>query len=465
MNTAKRAKTRGAKLFSAGKPKLAKASAKITETNSTIAATNENNNINDKNNIAVTSAPQAECCSALLVVGTYHSVMAGLVYRREKFAMLFSIKHHEGCVNSVAIGDKYMVSSGTDERVFIFTNKNHQAATSRAQGRLSVSLADLGHLLPPSEARCLLLTQHSQHMLCGCADGQLVVYRTRDWSVGLALHLHEKAVAGIAVHPRSDGALAVTIGEDCRVAVMDLAKGRLLSKWHYCTSLAGENVSNTYKSVKKKSQNGTRNRSSAFSAVDVAHSEKEEEEEEEEGQQQSKRVKLEMRDIPRAVKFSPSGKYFTILSGNAFAIYETSRMCLVARYVALSAQPRDELHVFAFVDDNTIIFGNESGEFMGCCGPWSVEDTQPRECTPQRISTQNFSELSQSTADDKRHPKYHTTRLKALHCVEKTVFSLDAAGVVIAWHVESNVGVTMTFKYVCSANCQGRVTTMDVLPL
>ncbi|EKF38206.1 hypothetical protein MOQ_001587 [Trypanosoma cruzi marinkellei] len=397
---------------------------------------------------------ETTCQAALLVIGTYHSVMAGLVYRRNKFGMLFSVKHHEGCINSVAVGERYMATSGTDERLFLFTNKNQKSLTPserlrlRAAGEsLSVRLADLGHISPPSEVRCLLFIANSQQLLCGCTDGQLLMYRTRDWSVSLSLPLHEKGVVGVATHPGSDGALAVTIGADRHVAVIDLARGRLLSKWRYNTSLAGTEVT--------KQQEG------------------EEEKEERDGGKKDgtprvKRAKLERRDSPHTVKFSPSGKYFTVMSSHAFVVYETATVGVVGIYRAPSPQPREEFHTFAFIEDDTMIFGNESGEMLTCRGPWKLEEAQPRECTLHPVVTHIPSE-SEPHVDEKkkslRHPTRHTTRLKALYCVERTVFSLDATGTVIAWFVEGVPDAAMTLKFNCSANCQGRVTTMDVLLL
>ncbi|RNF15656.1 uncharacterized protein Tco025E_05463 [Trypanosoma conorhini] len=398
---------------------------------------------------ATATATAGVCRGALLVIGTYHSVMAGLVYRRGKFGMLFSVKHHEGCVSSVAVGDKYMASAGTDERVFLFTNKHQRSLSATERQRLraagesaGVRLADLGHVSPPSEVRCLLFIADSQHLLCGCADGQLVMYRTRDWTVGRSLPLHEKSVTGIAAHPGSDGALAVTIGADRHVAVVDLAKGRLLSKWRYNTALA--------------EAPSARPRGAAGEADGS------------EGQPCAKRAKLERRDCPHTVKFSPSGRYFTILSSHAFAVHETATMGLVARYRAASPQPCEELHVFAFVDDDTMIFGNESGAMLACRGPWGSEDARPRECSLSPVAARLPAAPEQPVGDTKkpqRHPTHHATRLKALYYAERTVFSMDAAGTVIAWLVGDLHDAALTLTYVCSANCQGRVTTMDVLLL
>ncbi|RNF00200.1 hypothetical protein TraAM80_07756 [Trypanosoma rangeli] len=392
------------------------------------------------------------CRGALLVIGTYHSVMAGLVYRRNKFGMLFSVKHHEGCVSSVAVGDKYMASAGTDERVFLFTNKQQRSLTATERQRLraagetiGVRLADLGHVAPPSEVRCLLFVANSQHLLCGCADGQLVMYRTRDWTVSRSLPLHEKSVTSVAAHPGSDGTLAVTIGADRYVAVVDLARGRMLSKWRYNTSLVEIPSARQGEAAEAREGEGGKD-----------------------GQPCVKRAKLERRDCPHTVKFSPSGKYFTILSSHAFAVHETATMNVVARYRASSPQPCDELHAVAFLDDATMIFGNESGAMLACRGPWESGDAQPRDCSLSPIVVHVPAEFEKPVDETKkplRHPTHHATRLKALHYVERTVFSMDAAGTVIAWFVGDAVDATLTLTFVCSANCQGRVTTMDVLLL
>uniref|UniRef100_A0A0A9WCF0 Protein MAK11 n=1 Tax=Lygus hesperus TaxID=30085 RepID=A0A0A9WCF0_LYGHE len=138
--------------------------------------------------------------NAFLMIGTYHSVCAGLVFKKNKFFITFSVKHHVGCINDVAMCDKYMVSCGGDERVLLYTNKSASSAhgnalsskqrhTLRAAGEiLPLKLAHLGSLTPPSEVRCVCFarsrlsssTSSSLYLLCGCEDGQLLCYRTRD---------------------------------------------------------------------------------------------------------------------------------------------------------------------------------------------------------------------------------------------------------------------------------------------
>ncbi|ORC86797.1 uncharacterized protein TM35_000262490, partial [Trypanosoma theileri] len=327
-----------------------------TNITNTITSVNSSSTVKSISTAAAAAGRTLGCCGALLVIGTYHSVMAGLVFRRDRLALLFSIKHHDGCINTIAVGDKYIASAGTDERVFLFTNKNHQShltPAERAKLRaaavvntndgndrsgvcMRVRPADLGSIAPPSEVRCLLLTTNGQQLLCGCTDGQLIVYRTRDWSVTLAIPLHEKCVNAIAVHPgnsqqnnnnnknnnnnnnnnknnknknnSSSGVLAVTVGSDRHVAVVDLARGRLLSKWRYNT--------HTNNTVNNNNNNNNNEKS----------------EEEEEEKRTVKRMRLEVRDEPHAVHFSPSGCYFAILAHHSFTVYETATTRLLTFY-------------------------------------------------------------------------------------------------------------------------------------
>ncbi|XP_050340392.1 uncharacterized protein LOC126766702 [Bactrocera neohumeralis] len=171
--------------------------------------------------------------------------MAGLVFKREKFYLKFAIKHHVGNVNDVAVTNRYVASCGADERVFLFTNKAEQKLTAAQRAKLqaagetmAVRLADLGSLTPPCEVLCLCFTTGSQFLLCGCADGRLLVYRTRDWMLNNSLDVHEKGLVSLAVHAQSGGALVISVGADRSVAVLDLAEEKIITKWKYTPVIA-----------------------------------------------------------------------------------------------------------------------------------------------------------------------------------------------------------------------------------
>ncbi|CCW69621.1 unnamed protein product [Phytomonas sp. Hart1] len=405
------------------------------------------------------------CRNALLVVGTYHSVMAGLVLRKGAFYITFSVKHHVGCMNGVAVGYKYVASCGVDERVFLFTNKLH--ARERPKGvnphgtssgnALAVRLAELGSLGPPAEVRCVAFTDNSHHLLCGCADGQLRVFRTRDWGLSLGLPVHGKAIVQLALHPKSNGSLCITIGEDRSVAVLDLAKHRLMTKWKY-TSARTRGNPNRETNDKDVDGINQRRRRTAW-----------------DGRQQEE---------PLSVSFSPMGVYWAVQSRFSVVVYRTATMKMAYVLRLVQPQPEEELHNLVFVSDDAFLVGNEAGQLLYATltPPSSVAETSSQEQSaadvvlrPVELRYRDEQQTSEAAAVTKeentlqKHPLRHTVRIKALARVRRTLFSIDSAGVVINWTLDvirniANESV-VALTYITSANCQGRVTTMGVLAL
>ncbi|CBZ36643.1 hypothetical protein, conserved [Leishmania donovani] len=394
------------------------------------------------------------CKSALLVLSTCHAVMAGLVYRKEKFYIKFSVKRHVGRVNSVAVTERYIASSGVDERVFLFTNKAEERLTAAARKKireagepLAVRLADLGSIVPPSEVTVLVFADGSQHLLCGCSDGQLLIYRCRDWSVSTTLTVHEKAVVGLAVHPGSHGSLAVTVGEDRVIAVLDLLKAKLLTKWKYNPSLAAAG------SLSRRS--------------------------EDDAQEQAQRpsVFASAREVPVGVLFSPQGTRLVIFSRFSFVVYEASVMKPICSLRCANPQPPDEMHRLAFFSETELIVGTEVGALKVC----RIEGTpdKPLNMTarlvpisvtyPESVRAAAAALLATPVKVDMetrlKNPLRHINRVKALQVQGSTIFSIDSSGIVIAWNARTTAEDRLSLQYVTSANFQGRVTGMELYPL
>ena len=229
--------------------------------------------------------------NALVLVGTYHSILAGLVLRGSKFALKFTTKHHVGCINSVAVCDKFIATSGTDERIFLYTCKN--------KGN---SVSDLGSLAPPAEVRCLSFPTQ-QFLACGLSDGSLIVYKTRDWECAFVLHnVHAKAIEGIGFHPAA-GKIAVTIGNDRFICVLDMNHGKVVTKM---------------------------------------------------------RVPIPIH-CPRGVFFSASGKYFFIVLPFVVLVYDAMTAVLCHRLEQSEQQPSDEIHSAVVAGDDLVIIGCEDG--------------------------------------------------------------------------------------------------------
>ena len=163
-------------------------------------------------------SPPSFCPDGLVVVGTYHGVMAALVLQRDRFLLRASTKHHTGCIHSIAACGKYLVTSGSDEKLFAFTLKNG-----------ATSINDLGNVGTKSEVMCCSFPS-TQHLLCGCSDGNIVGVKTRDWEPLWELAVHEKSVVDVAFVPFRDGNVAVSVGRDRFMAVLDMIHGSILTR-------------------------------------------------------------------------------------------------------------------------------------------------------------------------------------------------------------------------------------------
>lgn len=278
------------------------------------------------------------CCrSALLVVGFYQGLLVGLVLKGGKFFMKFSTKHHVGSVNSVALTDRCIASSGTDERVFLFTNKLASSSLSpearwklRAAGQSTgVRLADLGSVSPPAEIVCLEFASHSQFLFCGSTAGHLLVYRTRDWSVSAAMKVHDRRLEALAVHPTSQGALVVTAGADHMLAVIDVVKEKLLTKRKYLSHSALAGDEGEEKQGRKKSREGKDGLAEQHSIFSSAL----------------------RRDEPTGLLFSPTGEWLVAYSRQACEVFYGATMRLAIQYHNIRyPQPDDEIQAALLMD-------------------------------------------------------------------------------------------------------------------
>lgn len=370
------------------------------------------------------STSQRRLPPALIVVGTYHSVMAGLALRSagqvggvtpgapqvaSKFLLKFSIKHHVGCVTGVAVCDRYIASCGTDERLFLFTVKDRGG-----------QVADLGSLAPASEVRTLAF-QGNQHLICGCLDGTVSVYRTRDWESILAVQVHEKSVQSLALHP--NGALCVTVGSDRFVAMLDMTTGKLITKLKLSASPAA--------------------------------------------------------GVPSQILFSSdaTAELFAVVMPFEVTVFET-RTGAVRGKISIDKKPPNEIHSACFIDldglGTMILLGTESGRIYAVpCKSSSLDAAAPLEVNlsshrcafvgvPAEIVTAQASIKDEAK---KKYPTHHATRVKTLSLLPGTtdvLVSTDTNGAIVASRVVPSDG-RVELSYQTSANCQGRVTSLTGL--
>lgn len=493
-----------------------------------------NGSSSDMNDWLVSSS-SLSCRSALLVVGFYQGLMIGLVLKGGKFFMKFSTKHHVGSVNSVALTDRCIASAGVDERVFLFTNKMVSSFSSlsteiqqkmRASGQsIGVRLADLGSVSPPAEISCLELASHSQFLFCGSTEGQLLVYRTRDWSVSAVMKVHDRRLEALAVHPTSRGALVVTAGADHMLAVIDVVKEKLLTKHRYLSTAVRDCEKSKEANTKKKQRQG----SQADETSDRLFS------------------PILRRDEPTGLLFSPTGQWLLAYSRQSWELFYGAGMQLAIQYHNnLNPQPGDEIHaailmdiaLSSFTNDNSnqplpsvesiLLVGDESCRIrylsitraLADEGIKNSEKRNEKEKLETRRRSSSRSMVSEHMKEERsdsipvttpyivlrdpattfsavpitypsslqkevamllanpvqadveartKHPLRHVSRIKALRREGNTLFSLDARGIVICWKISLNpeksneCDAPFTLQFETSANCQGRATSMASL--
>lgn len=189
--------------------------------------------------VAATPAVPPNALEFLVVATTYHSVVVGLLVRLEAAGSgaarkcvkqeAFASPRHVGCVNCAAVTPKYIVTGGSDERLnIVLWKKGKRAQDAGATVRKGANFSDLGTVASAAEVVAISAFPNDEHhILAGRRDGHLVVLATRTWEpIADSLPIHKKSVNAIAIHPR--GFLAVSVGEDRCVCVVDLIKGSVL---------------------------------------------------------------------------------------------------------------------------------------------------------------------------------------------------------------------------------------------
>lgn len=119
-------------------------------------------------------------------------------------------------VKSLVSAGPLVASGGADDLIHLYdlkTNKDLGFLINPGQGPVSA----LSFFTPPTE-------YSPTHLLAGCADGTVSVWRTGVWESLKTLKGHRAEVTGIAIHP--SGALALSTSRDGTLRLWDLVKGR-----------------------------------------------------------------------------------------------------------------------------------------------------------------------------------------------------------------------------------------------
>lgn len=138
----------------------------------------------------------------MIVAGSYEGGLHGW----ENNTLAFSFVAHTGCVRSVALNKKLLISGGDDEviKIFHLRSRKQVGEAERQQGTITA------------------LAFCQSHALSGSGDGSICVWR--DWECVHILGGHKAAVSCVAPHP--SGRMALSTGDDRTLRLWDLVSGR-----------------------------------------------------------------------------------------------------------------------------------------------------------------------------------------------------------------------------------------------
>jgi hypothetical protein len=291
---------------------------------------------------ATAGAASSSSSTTLIVVGTYNHAVVGYTVTFDRAAVLarlrgppratppvaspivrFTATQHNGCVHSVAgNGSSLVASAGSDERIALCSLRNHGTAAT-----------DLGSMQPASTVRCLeFVRSGGGHLLCGCDDGSLAVYRTRTWECVAVVRVHEKPLLSFAV--TANGALCMTLGQDRLLAFVDLMRGSVLLKHKFAPATATlrrkDAASLTASAAATSDALGA---AAAAAAAAVT---------------QRQRFGF-VNQPPRQVVLSPSGRTVAVVAPYYVCFFDLRSAALIATVEVDDAQPENELQCAAFV--------------------------------------------------------------------------------------------------------------------
>ncbi|KAI3719690.1 hypothetical protein L6452_20592 [Arctium lappa] len=158
-----------------------------------------------------------------LVAGSYERFIWGFKLKTLKHSTetltlspIFSFPSHLSPIKCVAVAGTVAASGGSDDTIKIY-----DLSTSSEVGSLNnptATVTSLSFFTPPS------LSSFPRSMFSSYDDGNISLYDADPFVHLKTLKMHKKGVNDMSVHP--SGKLALTVGRDSCLAVVNLVRGR-----------------------------------------------------------------------------------------------------------------------------------------------------------------------------------------------------------------------------------------------
>ncbi|KAL6567282.1 hypothetical protein OROGR_000950 [Orobanche gracilis] len=156
-----------------------------------------------------------------LVAGSYERFIWGYKLKLRKhpkslsLTPIFSFPSHLSTIKTVAVSGSAAVSGGNDDTIKIY---DLSTSTEIGSLQLSSSVTSVSFFSPPP------LSSFPRNLLAGDAEGSVSIYDADPFVHLKTVKIHKKALNSLSVHP--SGKLALTVGHDEFLAMVDLVRGR-----------------------------------------------------------------------------------------------------------------------------------------------------------------------------------------------------------------------------------------------
>eukprot|EP00833_Pecoramyces_ruminatium_P009134 jgi/Orpsp1_1/1183166/evm.model.c7180000084158.1 len=122
---------------------------------------------------------------------------------------IFIYPSHISYIKCIGIGGHHMASGGTDEVIKLYDLKKRK---------------EVGTLLHHSGTITCLTFFEKTHMISSGEDGEICLWRTKDWEKLTSFKGHKSGVTSVAIHP--SGKLALSISTDKTLRCWNLVEGK-----------------------------------------------------------------------------------------------------------------------------------------------------------------------------------------------------------------------------------------------
>lgn len=151
----------------------------------------------------------------LATVGSYDKSIYGVEYKVSngivsEQAVSFALPAHTGCIKCISSCSRYLATGSTDETIRVFDLLKRK---------------DIGTLTSHSGTVTALAFVGEDILASGAEDGNICLFRCRDWEEVRRIKAHKHGVVALAVHP--SGKLMLSVGNDGKIRMWDMRTGKL----------------------------------------------------------------------------------------------------------------------------------------------------------------------------------------------------------------------------------------------